>query len=247
MKRILKRIIITALFTAVTISAYALTGEEIVRLADEQQTFDTSYSVGEMRITDRFGEKVTTFKSWSRGSEESLIEFTSVAERGQKILRTEDALYLYYPDASEIIRMQGAALRQSMLGSDISYEDMTGGKDRISQYDVTLIGEETVEGRACYVLELVATTRTVPYPQEKVWIDKEHFLLWKGEYSTKSGRLLKTIETLEAEEIDGRMLPTESRIVDAMKQDSQTLLIIDEIDVNIQLDESIFSLQELSW
>ncbi len=43
------------------------------------------------------------------------------------------------------------------------------------------------------------------------------------------------------------MIPTESRIVDAMKQDSQTLLIIDEIEVDIQLDESLFSLQELSW
>jgi hypothetical protein len=71
--------------------------------------------------------------------------------------------------------------------------------------------------------------------------------MWKGEFSTQSGRLLKTIETLEAEEIDGRMIPTESRIVDAMKQDSLTLLIIDEIEVNIRLDESRFSLQELSW
>lgn len=247
MKRLFTLLTVSALLLISTSAAFAITADEIIRRADDQQTFETSRSTGEMRITDRFGEKVTTFRSWSKGSDTSLIEFTSPAERGQKILRTEDALYLYYPDASELIRMQGAALRQSMLGSDISYEDMTGGKERVSQYDVQLIGEQTIDGNECYVLELTAKTRTVPYPKEKVWIDKESFLMWKGEFSTQSGRLLKTIETLEAEEIDGRMIPTESRIVDAMKQDSQTLLIIEEIEVDIRLDESLFSLQELSW
>jgi outer membrane lipoprotein-sorting protein len=165
----------------IPVTAFALTGEEIIRKADDMQVFDTSEAIGEMRIKDRFGIKTSTFKSWSRGTDESLIEFTSLAERGQKILRTEDELYLYYPDAEELIRMQGSMLRQSMLGSDVSYEDMTGGKDRISQYDVVLEGEENVKGHACYVLMMTAKVRTVPYPKEKVWVDKETFIVWKAE------------------------------------------------------------------
>ena len=118
--------------------AFAITGEEIIRNADNAVTFDTAESAGEMRITDRFGTKVTTFKSWARGEDDSLIEFTSRAERGQKVLRTKDEIFLFYPDAEELIRMQGSALRQGMLGSDISYEDMTGGKDRASQYIIKI-------------------------------------------------------------------------------------------------------------
>jgi outer membrane lipoprotein-sorting protein len=243
--KILLILIVVTFMIPVSISA--LTGEEIVRKADDMQAFDTSQATGEMRIKDRFGIKISTFNSWSRGKDESLIEFTSLAERGQKVLRTEDELYLYYPDAEELIRMQGSMLRQSMLGSDISYEDMTGGKDRISQYEVELQGEEVLKGRSCYILFMKAKVRTVPYPQEKLWIDKETFIVWKGEYFTKSGRLLKEMETLRTEVFEGRTIAMESRISDKMKTDTETVMTINKLEINIPLDESIFSLEELSW
>jgi len=243
--KIITLLILLSLFIPVT--SFAITGEEIIRKADNMQTFDTSEASGEFRIKDRFGEKVSTFNSWSRGTEESLIEFTSRAEQGQKILRTEDELYLFYPDAEELIRMQGSMLRQSMLGSDVSYEDMTGGKDRISQYDVVLEGEENVKGYDCYVLMMTAKVRTVPYPKEKVWIDKVTFLVWKAEYYTKSGRLLKEMETLKTLEIDGRTIAVETRISDKMKTDTETIMIVTDIKLNIPLEDALFSLEELSW
>lgn len=244
-----KRIIIT-IFTAIFLmpaTLSALTGEEIVRKADDLQTFNTSEAVGEMRIKDRFGIKVSTFKSWSRGADESLIVFTSTAEKGQKILRTADELYLYYPDAEELIRLQGSALRQSMLGSDVSYEDMTGNKDRYSKYDIQLQGEETVNGRACYVVVMTALVRTEPYPKQKVWIDKETFLGWKGEYYTKSDRLLKVMEVLKTEVIQGRTIAVETRIVDKMKTDTETIMALNDLKIDVPIDEKVFSLEGLSW
>ncbi len=246
--RVYRRIVLLIItICIIPTSLFALTAEEIMRKADNLQTFATAESAGEFQIKDRFGVKVSTFTAWSRGKEDSLIEFTSIAERGQKILRTKDSLYLYYPDAEELIRMQGSALRQGMLGSDVSYEDMTGGKDRLSDYDVTLAKDETIDGRPCYVLHLSALTRSVPYPKETVWIDKENFLVMRGEYSTKSGRLLKEMETLETGVFDGIPVATKTRISDMMKSDSETLIIISDLKVNIPLDERIFSLEELSW
>lgn len=243
-----KLILLTALVALVApIALSALTGEEIVRRADDLQTFRTSEASGEMRIKDRFGTKVTTFKSWSRGASDSLIEFTSIAERGQKILRTEDTLYLYYPDAEELIPMKGSSLRQSLMGSDVSYEDMAGDKDRISKYDIELIGEESVNGHRCYVLMMTAKVRTVPYPKEKVWIDKESFIGWKAEYYTRSGRLLKEVEILKTEEIGGRMVAIETRVSDKMKTDTETLMILNDLKIDIPLDDNLFSLDELTW
>ena len=239
--------VIILLSLLIPVTAFTLTGEEIVRKADDMQTFETSKASGEFRIKDRFGVKVSTFNSWSRGAEESLIEFTSKSERGQKVLRTRDELYLFYPDAEELIRMQGAMLRQSMLGSDISYEDMTGGKDRVSQYNVKLEGEENINGNDCYVLMMTAKVRTVPYPKEKLWIDKDTFLVWKAEYYTKSNRLLKEMITLKTREIDGRMIAVETRIVDKIKTDTETLMVINDLHINVPIDDKMFSLEELSW
>ncbi len=242
-----RKLLFIMIMITLPLFAYAITGEEIVRQADAAQIFETAESSGEFRITDRFGTKVTTFNSWARGEDESLIEFTSRAERGQKILRTEDEIYLYYPDAEEIIRMQGSALRQGMLGSDISYEDMTGGKDRASQYAIDLTREETVLGRECWVLTLTAKTRTVPYPKEIVWIDMENYIVLKGEYYTKSGRLLKEMEVLEVDVMDGVDVAVETRISDKMKADSETIMILNELKTNVRIDDDMFSLEELSW
>lgn len=246
MKQI-RNILLGILMIMLPVSIFALTGEEIIRKADAMQTFETSASSGELRITDRFGTKVSTFEAWSKGADLSLIEFTSIAERGQKILRTADALYLYYPDAEELIRMQGSALRQGMLGSDVSYEDMTGDDDRLSQYEVTLLGEETVLGEQTYVLELIAKTRSVPYPKEKVWISKDHFILLKGEYYTKSGRLIKEVDVQELGVFEGRTFAVETRISDTMKTDSETFMVLKELAIDIPIDDELFSLEELSW
>ena len=235
------------LFIMIPLAAFAQTADEIIARADQAQTFSTIISTGEFRITDRFGMKISTFKSWGRGENESLIEFTSKAERGQKVLRTEKEIYLFYPDAEELIRMQGAALRQGMLGSDISYEDMTGGKDRKSQYEAVLEGSGTAAGRDCWIISMTATTRTVAYPKQKLWIDKKNYIVMKGEYYTRSGRLLKEIEVLDVRDVGGRELAVETRITDKMKSDSETLLILKDIEFNKAIDPSVFSLEELSW
>ena len=163
---------------------FALTGEDIIRNMDEMATFETSASSGSIKTTDRFGTKTSTFKAWARGTSDSLIEFTSTAERGQKILRTQSSLYLFYPDAEELIRLQGAALRQSVLGSDLSYEDMTEEKNTLDSYTVVLEGSETVNGNDCHVLTLTAKKRTVPYPIQKIWVDKQ--TSWCGRLSNST-------------------------------------------------------------
>lgn len=244
----LKKCIAIMMILAVsTLSLWAVTAEDVVRAMDAVETFDTSYSEGEIVTTDRFGVKTSTFKAWSRGAYDSLIEFTSVAERGQKVLRKSGELYLFYPDAEELIRLQGAALRQSMLGSDISYEDMTGEKDTLADYSAKLLGTEQVNGRQCHILELTAKTRTVAYPTQKLWVDTETYMIWKGEFSTKAGRLLKEMEVLETLTVDDRTLPKVSRISDKMKRDSSTEMRIDHIEIDVDLDPAIFTLQNLTW
>lgn len=240
-------VLMTLLLFAIPSALFALSSDEIIEKMDSMATFDTTFSTGSIQTTDRFGTKTSLFKSWSQGKVDSLIEFTSTAERGQKILRTAGSLYLFYPDAEQLIRMQGSALRQSMLGSDISYEDMTEEKNTLDSYTAKLEQEEPFNQHSCYVLTLTAKTRSVAYPIQKIWVDKESFLVWKAEYSTQQGRLLKTMEVLQTLETDTRVLPKQSRIEDKMKKDSSTLMTIDSFEANPKLDKSIFTLENLTW
>jgi outer membrane lipoprotein-sorting protein len=228
-------------------TAAPLTAEEIVTRLEENRTYETSRAEMTMVISDRFGERESTMIAWSRGADEALIEFTSAAERGQKVLRTADEIYLYYPDAAELVRLQGAALRESMLGSDVSYEDLTGGKSILDTYDVEFIGTEEIDGYDTYKVTLEARRRNVAYPKQTVWIDTELFMTRRSEQYALSGRLLKTITFHEIEEIDGHPVPMRTMISDALKRNSSTTVVIDDLEIGISLSDETFSLEELSW
>ena len=221
--------------------------EEIIERYDENQIYETARIEAEMIVHDRFGEKRTTMEIYQEGRENTLIEYTSREERGQKVLRTRDEVYLFYPDAAELIRLQGAALRQSMLGSDISYEDMTGNKTILDTYEVTLHGREEIDGRPAYNVEMEARERNVAYPRQVVWIDAERYVLLRAEMYALSGRKLKEMTTGEVDQIEGKWIPVEQTISDALKSDSYTEFILEEIELDVRLPRGIFSLEELSW
>ncbi len=221
--------------------------EEIINRLDENQIHETAEMEAEMIVHDRFGEKRTTMRIYQEGREHTLIEYTSREERGQKVLRTQNEIYLYYPDAAELIRLQGAALRQSMLGSDISYEDMTGNRTILDTYDVSLLAVEEVAGREAYKVQLDAVERNVAYPKQVVWIDSERYVVLRAEMYSLSNRKLKEITTEAVERIEGKWIPVEQTISDVLKSDSYTEFIINEIELGVRLPRGIFSLEQLSW
>jgi len=240
-------ILILGLVCAAAVCGWTMDAQEIITRMEENQTHDTSRMEGKMIIQDRFGRRTSTFIVWAKGNDKTLVEFTSPGERGQKVLRTEDQIYLYYPDASELIRLQGAALRESLLGSDVSYEDMTGNKGFLADYKVSLAGEESIDGNACYVVNMDAISRDVAYPKQKMWVDKKLFVMRKAEQYALSGRLLKVMDVKETMRVDGKIFPSDMIISDQLKRNSQTEFIIEKAEIGIKLPPGIFSLENLSW
>lgn len=238
--------VLTALM-ALPAVAHGQTAEEIVRRLEANRLHGTSRAESVMTIQDRFGRRESTMVSYSRGRDESLIEFTSAAERGQKVLRTANEIYLFYPDAAELIRLQGSALRESMLGSDVSYEDLTGGRTLLDMYRVTLEGTEQIDGRDTWRVDFEARRRNVPYPRQTMWIDREWYVALRAEQRALNGRLLKEITASDVQQIEGLWIPMRMEISDALKRDSSTTIEILRIEVGLPLRDEIFSLEELSW
>jgi len=244
MKKIIWVLILSAAFGA---AVSAQTAEEIVMFLEANQVHDTAKTEGDMIVHDRFGTKTISFISYARGEEETLIEFTSKHERGQKILRTGDQIYLYYPDASELIRLQGSAMRDSVMGSDMSYEDMTGGKGLLEDYQVELKGSETVNGNPCHKLVLTARNRRVPYYQQTLWVDKLEYVTRRGHQFSRSGDLLKEMEVIEIARTDGKTIPKHIVIRDRLKRNTETEFIMRDIEIGLTLPAGVFSLEELTW
>jgi outer membrane lipoprotein-sorting protein len=225
----------------------AITAEEIIANVERNEVNERQRIEGSMTINDRFGSRVKTFISYASGTDKMLLEFTNREERGQKILRLEDEIYLYFPEAEEVIHLQGSALKESVMGSDFSYEDMTGEGDLLELYDVSLLGEENVEGRKNYKVELKARKRGVAYPKQEVWVDAETWVMSRANAYSLSGRLLKEMEFGDVRKVAGKYVPHTIIIQDAMKKNSSTEMRIEAVDLQSDLPPNIFSLEELTW
>lgn len=235
------------LLALAALTSWAQTAEEIVSRMQSNQVSDTSRTVGRMTVKDRFGTKETRFVSYSRGESDALIEFTSPEEKGQKILRTRDEIYLFYPEAEEVIRLQGAAFRDAVLGSDMSYEDLTGGKTLLESYELALEGRETVDGAECFRIGMKARARNVAYPRQTVWVDAKLYVARRMEQYSLSGRLLKEMRLSDFRVVSGRTMPMRIVIEDKLKKNSSTELVVEEIELGAKLDPALFSLERLTW
>ena len=234
-----------ALFAAAPV--LALTGDEIIRRMERHERHDSVHSTGSMEITDRFGTRTKTFISTALGDDRSLLEFTNPEEAGQKVLRLEDEIYLYFPDSEDVIHLQGAALRDSVLGSDFSYEDMTGSSSRLDDYEVVLEGMEEIEGHETYRLRLTAKRRDVVYPVQVTWIDSATFVARRVELFSRRGRPLKRLAVTDFREVGDKMIAVRLEMSDFMKKDSLTVFVIDTVSVDEPVDENLFSLEELTF
>ena len=232
------------LFIATLAVAGAITGAEIIEKSDELQTFDSQQSSGTMIAHDRFGDIKSTFNSWSRGDKEFLLEFTNIEEAGQKVLRVDDTMYLYDPDAEETIRLSGSALKDSLFG-DVSYEDVSEGNDTLDQYNAVLETEELKKGKSCYKVILTAKKRNAPYHKQVLWINKENYILVYGEYYSKRDVHLKTIEILGVTQADEQFVISHMILRDIIKGDSHTEMILDNVELNPTLDDRMFTEEAL--
>jgi len=231
--------------TTFSAAAQDLTADEIINRRDENEYVITAYSEAEMIIKNSGRTQTKTMRSW-QDQENALAEFTNPRDRGTKFLKRDDDLWMFFPQAEDLVKISGHMLEQGMMGSDFSYQDMLESDKLTDLYDFEIIGEEEYEGRPAYKLEGVKVPgKEVSYYRRVVWIDKERFVGLKEDLYAESGRLLKEARVLEVEEIDGRWYPVHMVMENKLRRDTSTEFIVNEIEFNPELPENIFTLERL--
>ena len=229
------------------LSGQELTAEDILSRRDDNMVFQTAYAEMEMIIT--IGKRTVSkeFISYTQGTEKSLIEFLSPArDRGTKILKLEKVLKVYFPSAERIMRISGHMMRQSMKGSDFSYEDLTETAEELKkEYTSSLKDEEDYDGFPCYIIELVSKKEDRTYFTQKIWIDKDKFIGRKAELYARSGKLLKLLTVSDVQSFRNRFYPTRVTMEDKVRKDSKTEMIVKKIDFDIDIPQDTFTERNL--
>ena len=224
-----------------------LTVNEIINKIDFNLNSNNRIITSEMIVHGRRASRTIVSKSWIVGTDQAFTEYLSPPrEMGSKMLKLDDILLTYSPQTDRIIQISGHMLRQSIMGSDMSYNDVMEDKPLEQLYSATLEGEEIINNRKCYVLFLEAKTDGISYPKRREWVDAEYFLPIKEELYAKSGKLLKSTSMDGIKKIGDRWFPTRFIFKDELKKNSKgTEWIIKDIQFDQEISDIIFSKSNL--
>jgi outer membrane lipoprotein-sorting protein len=241
MRKILLSLSVT-LILAAPAPAQTLSADQILDRIDENAIAGNRVSVTEMIIHSRRATRTLKLKSWVQGEDKAFTEFLEPArERGTKMLKLSDQLWTYSPDADRTISISGHMLRQSVMGSDLSYEDMLEDRKLREAYEASVVGGETIIDRPCWVLELRAKAEDVAYYSRKIWVDRERFVLLREVRFAKSGRPLKTLEVKSVIRVQNRWVQDDVVFKDALKTGDGTEFLIRSIEFEAEIPEALFT------
>lgn len=238
----MRTITYTVVMLSISMSLAAQDADEILETVDKNMSSKNRIIESDMVIHGRRSSRTVTSRTYVVGDKQSFTEYLSPArEQGTKMLKQEDKLWIYSPSTDRIIQISGHMLRQSVMGSDLSFEDMMDDRKLTDIYDATLTGHEEINDRDTYVLDLVANVDDVAYHSQKIWVDSERFVPLKQEMFAKSGQLLKRTELSDVQKVQGRWFPMTLVYKDMLKDGKGTEFRMTHVKFDQEIPEYIFT------
>jgi outer membrane lipoprotein-sorting protein len=164
--------------------------------------------------------KNTSFMNWSYDSDKA------------------DDQWIYLPALKRVKRISSDSKNDYFMGSDFTYDDL--GDRKLNADDHKLLREETVNGKACYVVESKSKDEEYMYSKTITWIDKLIFVGVKKEFYDEDDELLKILTIKNVEKISGFYVVTNSEMKNVQKNHS-TSITLSDVQVNSDISAAMFS------
>jgi outer membrane lipoprotein-sorting protein len=235
--------------------AMALTADEILTLSRDRPDGKDIFSEAKLILTDEQGRSrvrdlLYLQKDYGRDEKLSLyfsapadvngVAFQSATYEEAK--GQDDDQWLYMPAFRQVRRIATANKRGSFMGSEFTFLDME--KLRVSDYTQTLVGEETVAGRPCHVIERKPVSQAIiaktGYYKTVVWVDTENYIVLKQDYFDAKNVLFKTMTVKQLDNIQGIWTVMRSDMDDLVNKKSSSLVFAN-VRYDVGLDDDLFT------
>lgn len=229
-------------FTAVAESAF-----DIVQKSDQAMRGDSSYTESTMEIIRPDWTRSMTMKSWTKGTDLSLVLVTAPAkDKGSASLKRQREMWNWVPSIERVIKIAPSMLSQSWMGSDFTNDDLINQSSIVVDYQHELKGEDTFDGDKVWVIDAVAKPDApVVWSKVTLWISKSTYLQRKVEFYDEFDERVNVMATYDVEELGGRKLATRMEMQPLDKPDNKTVLITHQAQFDFDIDDSFFSQQQM--
>ena len=229
------------------LSSQDLTAKEIIEKADDKVRGLQNRASLKMTIVRPDWSREIQLKSWASGDDYSLILVTSPArDKGTAFLKRKKEMWNWQPRINRSIKMPPSMMSQSWMGSDFTNDDLARASSTVNDYKHALLGEESIEGRTCWIVELIPHEGVgVVWGKIKMWVDKADFLQMKSEFYDEDDYLVNTMNGKEITTLGGKTLPRILEVIPAEEEGHKTVVEYLSLDFESPIKESFFSIQNM--
>lgn len=243
----MKKLLTIFTFTLATFALVAQDAKEIIKKMDDKFQGNSNKSIMEMAIVRPKYTRTIEFKNWSLGRDYFMTYITAPAkDKGQVFMKYTTEMWSFNPAINRMIKLPPSMMSQGWMGSDYTNDDLVKQSSIVNDYTHTIIGEETVEGYSCYVIEMIPNAdANVVWGKVTVHVAKDIFINVKSEYYDEEEYLVRTELGKKVKTFDGRELPSVIEIIPADEPENKTLITIKEMDFDVDIKQSFFTQQNM--
>jgi len=224
-----------------------LTAREMVSFQLDQTRGDSSHGIMTMNVVTPDWDRSITMEWWERGESRFLIRVTAPQrDVGNGTLKIDNNLWNYIYSFDETVHIPPAMMAQSWMGSDFTNDDVVRESSLVDDYEQTLEGIEEIDGVRCYSILMTADPTTpVPWLTMRIFLRTEDLLPLRQEYFDDDMELARYMEFSEFKFMYDRITPTVMRMMPLDEEGRYTEIIYEDMEYDIEIDDDIFSLQNL--
>ncbi|MCX8807935.1 outer membrane lipoprotein-sorting protein [Vibrio parahaemolyticus] len=235
------------LFLLFTSLSYAESAFDIVQKSDQAMRGKSSYSEATMEIVRPDWTRSMTMKSWTKGTELSLVLVTAPAkDKGSASLKRHREMWNWVPSIERVIKIAPSMLSQSWMGSDFTNDDLINQSSIVVDYQHALLGNDSFEGDKVWVIEATAKPDApVVWNKVTLWISQSTYLQRKVEFYDEFDERLNVLTTYDVKELGGRKIATRMEMKPVDKPGNKTIFTTHQAQFDFDINDDFFSQQQM--
>ncbi len=233
-------------------AAFAQDARQIVEESQKRNRSNTQQYEGVLQVFNPNGKNSEKrwqfYRSGNYGESKALLRFVSPPEvKGVALLivnhpdRASDQ-WMWLPELQRDRRVALQDRSTRFFGTDFSYEDLE--ERDVNQSDFKMLGEEVVDGQACWKIESAPKKgKSSQYNRVVMWFRKDIYFPVQYEMYAKD-QLVRKLHYRRIEKVNGVWSALEMEMFDVRRK-GRTVLKSDKLQYNVALKDELFTLQSL--
>lgn len=219
----------------------------ILNEIDDMWRGKSAHVIISMHIKTAHYTRLMRIEEWSKGRKLSLVRIVfPLKEKGTTTLKSGNNVYTYLPKTDRTIRITSGMMMSSWMGSHFTNDDLVKESRLADDYNIGISFEGKRDGQDLMEFTLIPKPdAAVVWGKIVITIRKEDYIPLIALYYDEDMQIVRSMTYRKVKDLGGRTIPSVMRLTPENKPEEFTEVVLEEIEFDVDLADSMFSLAQL--